>query len=205
MTDRPPVFIQVEFSEDLHARIRKWIQRHPDLNGKIYSKHPYYIAQFQIHPNDVNNLAKVYHYLRYLKVQVYHLKHQDPKRIIRKILDNYWICSYRPFEIRERSTWMKPDSSSPSLLELSRETGQLTDIEGEVSTTETAVPVGSQKCPNNRDTTRIQKDPLENLSRKINNMDHDLEGDKLEGFIEATERILDFIDEMEMMNDETTI
>ena len=38
---------------------------------------------------------------------------------------------------------------------------------------------------------------LEELPHKINNMDHDLEGDKLEGFIEATERILDFIDKME--------
>ena len=194
MTDRPPIIIQVEYNEDLHTRIRKWIQRHPDLNGKIYNKHPYYIAQFKIHPNDIKNIAKIYHYLSYLDVKIYHLKPQDPDNIMTKIQKKYWIWSYRPFEIRERDTWKIPGSSSPSFLELSPETGQLTDIGGETTTQKTAIPGGSSKCPNSRDTTRRI---LEELTNKINNMDHDLDGDKLEGFIEATERILDFIDEME--------
>ena len=43
-----------------------------------------------------------------------------------------------------------------------------------------------------------KKLPLrQELSNKINNMDHDLDGEKLEGFIETTEKILDFIDEMD--------
>ena len=191
MTDRPPIIIQVEFNEDLHTRIRKWIQRHPDLNGKIYNKHPYYIAQFKIHPNDIKNIAKIYHYLSYLDVKIYHLKPQDPDNIMTKIQKKYWIWSYRPFEIRERGTWEIPGSSSPSFLELSQDPGHLKDLSDEMD--------GSKKCPNDRDTTRRI---LKEISNKINNMDHDLEGDKLEGFIEATERILDFIDEMEMMKDE---
>ena len=55
MTEKSPVLILVEFNENIPFPDPGVIQRHPDLNGKKYNKHPYYLAQFKIHPNDINN------------------------------------------------------------------------------------------------------------------------------------------------------
>lgn len=87
--------ILVIYDYSISEAVRKWVQRHPELNGMTYFGNR---AEFEVDPHDVQALARIYHYFSQKKCEVYHLKKVNPGRI----LQNYVILSYRPFEVVPR-------------------------------------------------------------------------------------------------------
>ncbi len=54
--------ILVIYDYSISEAVRKWVQRHPELNGMTYFGNR---AEFEVDPHDVQALARIYHCLLY--------------------------------------------------------------------------------------------------------------------------------------------
>jgi len=81
------LIIQAHYPKKYHERIRKWVQRHPEMNGEIISHYPRYILEVIIESKDIEKLRILYNYFEKLgdDISVYRLKSVNVQHALRMI------------------------------------------------------------------------------------------------------------------------
>ncbi len=91
------VFVYFDYNE--YHSIRKWMQRHPEYSGSIFSNDGFYIAKFDIDATDSQNVAYFFNYFSKKDVELFKMK----KLIAWEILKKFEIISFKPFIARAKS------------------------------------------------------------------------------------------------------
>ena len=85
------VFVYFTYKE--YHSIRKWMQRHQEYEGAIFSNDGFYIAKFDIDATDPQKVAYFFNYFAGKNVEIFKPKKLNPY----DVLKNYEIVSYKPF------------------------------------------------------------------------------------------------------------
>ena len=99
--------VWVYFDYSVYHRIRKWMQRHPEYEGSLFTNDGLYMAKFDIDATDPQKVAYFFHYFAQKNVTLLKMKKIDPWKVLR----NFNIMSYRPFEAEAKQTDHDEDPS----------------------------------------------------------------------------------------------
>ena len=105
--------VWVYFDYSVYHRIRKWMQRHPEYEGSLFTNDGLYMAKFDIDATDPQKVAYFFHYFAQKNVTLLKMKKIDPWKVLR----NFNIMSYRPFEAEAKQTDHDEDPSYTFLSE----------------------------------------------------------------------------------------
>ena len=86
------VWVYFDCSE--YHSIRKWMQRHPEYEGALFTNNGLYLAKFDMDATDAQKTAYFFHYFAGKKASLFKMKKVDPF----EVLKHFRIWSYRPFE-----------------------------------------------------------------------------------------------------------
>ena len=92
------IFVYFDYTE--YHSIRKWMQRHPEYDGSVFSNDGFYIAKFDIDATDPQKVAYFFHYFMGKHAVLFKMREISPH----KVLSNFTILSYRPFEAVAKQT-----------------------------------------------------------------------------------------------------
>ena len=106
----------VYFTYEEYHSIRKWMQRHPEYEGVIFSNDGFYIAKFDIDATDPQKVAYFFNYFAGKNVEIFKPKKLNPY----DVLKNYEIVSYKPFTAYQRHDAQNP----PNFFATRRASGQ---------------------------------------------------------------------------------
>jgi hypothetical protein len=99
----------VYFTYEEYHSIRKWMQRHPEYDGSLFSNDGFYIAKFDIDSTDPQAVAYFFNYFLHKDVEIFKPKKVNPLEVLR----HFEIISYKPFRAEKRND----DSSSHHVFE----------------------------------------------------------------------------------------